>query len=107
VLETGRRFSSFASCSPPIILSNTEVLLVFQKVIFKIIQDYYFDITLIINGSFYFQDMESHQPNRHVTPFIGILSTAKKSTDISKLIVHVCIDNKLINQKIQMINLRP
>jgi hypothetical protein len=43
--------------------------------IFKIIQDQYFDITLIIDGSFYFQGMESHQPNKQVTPFGGMRPT--------------------------------
>jgi hypothetical protein len=47
----------------------------FKKADFKIIQDYYFDFALIINRSFYFQDMEPHQLNRHVAPFSGI-STA-------------------------------
>jgi len=30
---------------------------------------------------------------------LGYFPPQKKSTDISKLIVRVCIDNKLINQK--------
>jgi len=46
-----------------------------KKFIFKIIQVKFFDITLIINGSFYFQDIESQQPNRQVAPFGEMLPT--------------------------------
>jgi hypothetical protein len=70
ILHATDYFVQYRSATRARILSSFS-----KKFIFKIIQDKYFDITLIINGSFYFQDMDSHQPNREVVPLGGMRST--------------------------------
>jgi len=71
-----------------------------KEFIFKIIQDKYFDITLIINGSFIFKTWIPTNPKEKSCHLVGCVPPVR-STGVRKSIVRVCIDKILIKQKLK------